>query len=498
MQDKLKILVVSVEVAPFAKVGGLADVAGSLPQYLSSLGHDVRVAMPCYRMIESNPKYNAQPFMSEFPVPINDKITRIASAKTTSLGKVPVYLIENKEFFGAAVDSKSVYRTGADPYIFFCRAVLEMVRRMDGDWVPDVIHCNDWHTGLLPVYLRTLYANDPRFNNIASVFTIHNLAYQGEFDFETLAAAGLPEKLYNMDMLECYGRVNFMKGGIVFSDLVNTVSETYAKEIQTPEYGCRLEGLLTYMASLDKLRGALNGIDYNEFNPATDDRIWAKFSSEDLSAKSINKAKLQETQGLPVKANTPLIGLVSRLVDQKGLDLVRAAAPYFLKQDVQLIILGSGDPVYEDYFKKLQEKHPDKVSVTIGFDAILAQRIYAGCDLFLMPSRFEPCGLGQMISLRYATVPMVRATGGLADTVIDFNPKTGGGNGFVFTEYQSKALLDTIKRAITTYGDSRKWSKLLDNAVSSDFSGLRSAENYSELYTEAVKRARAKSLCICA
>ena len=246
MPDKLKILFVSAEVAPFAKVGGLADVAGSLPQYLTELGHDTRVVMPCYRMVESNPAYGVKTLMPEFPVFINEDLARPASVKVTSLGRVPVYLVANDEFFGESVDSRSVYRVGADPYIFFSRAVLELVRRLEPEWRPDVIHCNDWHTGLLPVYLDMLKTADAWYDSIGSLFTIHNLAYQGEFDFSVLAAAGLPDDLYAIDKLECYGRVNFLKGGIVFSDLVNTVSKTYSEEIQTPEYGCRLDGLLEH------------------------------------------------------------------------------------------------------------------------------------------------------------------------------------------------------------------------------------------------------------
>jgi len=497
LPDKLRILFVSAEVAPFAKVGGLADVAGSLPQCLTELGHDVRIVMPCYRMVESNPAYGVKPLTPEFRVPINDGLTRTASVKLTSLGRVPVYLVANDEFFGESVDSKSIYRVGADPYIFFSRAVLELVRRLQPEWRPDVIHCNDWHTGLLPVYLRVLYAADPWYDSIAALFTIHNLAYQGEFDFPVLAAAGLRDDLYTIDKLECYGKVNFLKGGIVFSDLVNTVSKTYSQEIQTPEYGCRLDGLLRYMAALDKLYGALNGIDTDEFNPATDKRIWANFTADDLSGKRANKAKLQKSLGFPVRADVPLFGLIARLVDQKGLDLIRAACPAFFRRDVQFVVLGSGDPVYETYFKKLAARLPDKMSVNIGFDAALAQRIYAGGDFFLMPSRFEPCGLGQMISLRYGTIPIVRSTGGLADTIVDFDADPTAGNGFAFSAYESKQLLATIRRALDAYRDPQRRPRLLANAFASDFSGYRSAQEYSQLYAEAAGRARAKAPCAC-
>jgi starch synthase len=433
-------------------------------------------------MVEDNPKYQVSTVVPEFSVPLAGG-TRKAFVKQTKTGDVPVYMVGGPDFFRDATESKKVYACGATPYIFFCRAVVEAVKQLG--WVPDVIHCNDWHTGLVPVYLRSLYANDPAFRDTGVVFTIHNLAYQGEFDIDVLDEAGLPRDLYTMDKLECYGRVNFLKGGLVYSDLVNTVSETYAKEIQTEEYGSRLEGLLRYMAANGKLRGILNGIDYSDFNPQTDKRIAANYDCVDLAGKWENKGSLQEALGLPVDARTPVFGLVSRLVDQKGLDLLKDIAAKLMKLDMQMVILGTGDPAYEKYFKGLEQKHPDKVSATIGFDAVLAQKIYAGSDFFLMPSRFEPCGLGQMISLRYGTIPVVRATGGLGDTIEEYDVSTGSGNGFVFSEYDSKKLLASVKRALAVYADEPAMSKLVSNAMECDFSAGRAAKHYAEFYAAA-------------
>lgn len=483
---KLNILIVSAEVAPFAKVGGLADVAGALPKALKALGHDVRVAMPCYKMIEDNPDYDVQDLLPSFPVPINDHLKMPACVRQTHIaGDIPVYLIASSKYFTKATESKKIYYLEPEPYVFFDRAVAEFVPRLSPAWKPDVIHCNDWHTGLIPVYLQTFYRDHPTWSETARIFTIHNIAFQGEFDFEILRYAGLPDHLFTYDKLEFYGRMSFMKGGLVFSDMSNTVSKTYAAEVQTPEYGCRLDGLLRYLASQGRFTGILNGIDYEEYNPATDTRIATNYSAEKPAGKARCKAALQEECGFTRSKKAALIGLISRLSEQKGLDLIRDIAKKLVKLPIQFVLLGTGDPVYEQYFRDMEKRYPRKVRAFIGFDADLAQRIYAGSDLFLMPSRFEPCGLGQMISLRYGTIPIVRATGGLADTITHFNPRTGRGNGFVFKDYESDVLYDAIVRAVETFGNKEQWDILIQRALTTDFSWSNSARKYVELYRQA-------------
>lgn len=483
---RLKILLVSAEVAPLAKVGGLADVAGALPKALRALGHDVRVVMPAYKMIEDNPKHAVEDRLPTFSVPIREGYAEEACVKQTWIDNdVPVYLIASDRYFVDATESQKVYSLSPEPYVFFNRAVAEFVPRLSPAWSPDILHCNDWQTGLLPVYLHTFYGEHPVWANVARVFTIHNLAYQGLFPYETLRYAGLPDHLFTYDRLEFYGQMSFLKGGLVFSDMVSTVSPTYAQEIQTPEYGCGLEGLLQYLASQGRLTGILNGIDEEEFNPATDPRIPARYSAENVAGKAKCKAALQAECGLPRSKSAALIGVVSRLADQKGFDLLQTVAERMLRLPVQFVLLGTGDPQYEAYFQALEARFPKKVKAHIGFDTDLAQRIYAGSDLFLMPSRFEPCGLGQMISLRYGTIPIVRATGGLADTITDYDPRTGKGNGFVFREYAAEALLRAVQRAVETFQDKEQWEPLTQRALQIDFSWSSSARKYVALYRQA-------------
>ncbi|HLJ56905.1 MAG TPA: glycogen synthase GlgA [Chthonomonadaceae bacterium] len=497
----MKILIISAEVAPFAKVGGLADVAGALPKALKRMGHDVRVAMPCYRMIETNPAFAVRDVLAPFPVRIRTGVAQDAFVRGAAIqagsDAVPVYLIGNRGeggrpgYFEEATDSTKVYTVSPEPYVFFCHAVLETIKRLEGGWTPDVLHCNDWHSGLVPVFARTSYADDPAVSPAASVFTIHNLAYQGGFDRSEWAATGLPDRLFHPSALEFYGGWSFMKGGLTFSDRVNTVSETYAGEIQTAEYGCGLEGLTQTLCRTERLSGILNGIDYEEYDPATDRRIARQFSGESPEGKAVCKAALQAELGLKVSPRTPLVGLVSRLADQKGLDLIRASVEEMLALPVQLALLGTGDRAYEAYFCCLQERYPGRVHARIAFDVELAQRIYAGSDLFLMPSRFEPCGLGQMMALRYGTVPIVRATGGLADSIVDVAAGSGDkGNGFVFTDYSAAALLDTVKRAAGLYRREAAWTALVRHAMHCDFSWSRSAAQYEALYAAAVTARR--------
>ena len=488
----LNILLVTAEAAPLAKVGGLADVAGALPRELAALGHDARLVMPAYPMIEKEPRYRLETDLARFYVPLGSG-RREAYARRTEVGGVPVHLIGGRHYFQEATESSKIYVPGAEPYIFFCRGVIELVRNLAPKWRPDVIHCNDWHTGLIPAYLRTLYGGDPVLAHVASVFTIHNLAYQGEFDNNVLEIAGLPAELYSPDGLECSGKVNFMKAGIVFSDLVNTVSETYACEIETPEFGCRLDGVLQDLCSQGRLRGILNGLDYHDFNPMTDRHIRHNYGPGDVSGKRRNKVDLQNELGLPEDPDIPVFGMVSRLVEQKGLDLIKAVMPRLMKLDVQFVLLGTGDPAYEAYFESVQKRNRLKMRARIGFDPTLAQKIYAGCDIFLMPSRFEPCGLGQMISLRYGTVPVVRATGGLADTVREFDPADLYGNGFVFTRYEPEALVAAIRRALSIYQSQKLWQALVENGMACDFSLRRSALEYEQYYLDAIGLARSRA-----
>lgn len=484
----LKILIVSSEVVPFAKTGGLADVAGSLPKALAvvgndSMGNDVRVVMPRYQQIEG------ASYKMDFPVPFRDRyetaIIRESSIEAHYQGDrktVPVYMVDNYHYFYR--DRMYMFDDEADRFAFFCRAILEMLPRLE--WQPDVIHCNDWQSGPIPLFLKTHYANNPFYNRIATVFTIHNLQYQGNWPRETLAALGLGDEYYHPDRLEFYGSVSFMKAGIQYADVVNTVSRTYAEEIKHPEMGERMEGLLRKRAN--DLYGIVNGINYHEFNPRTDPRIHRNFDQYSIVNKRENKFALQKEIGLPAK-EVPLIGLISRLVDQKGLDLIAEVIDEMMSQELQFVVLGSGDRHYEQLFESIKTRYPEKMGLYIGFNAILAQRIYAGSDMFLMPSRFEPCGLGQLISLRYGTIPIVRFTGGLADTVHDYNPVTGSGNGFGFSDYNGRELMNTIYRALQVYREqSEQWYRLVKNAMELDYSWARSGVEYLQLYQEAMSK----------
>ncbi|MGE5554612.1 MAG: glycogen synthase [Betaproteobacteria bacterium] len=490
----LRILIVSSEVSPFAKVGGLADVAGSLPKALATLGegelaNDVRVVMPRYRRI-ANAKY-----VTDFPIDMAHRqetaIIRESSLEA-KLGEahalVPVYFVDNYHYFNR--DGIYAYGDDAERFSFFCKAVLEMLPRLD--FQPDLIHCNDWQTGPIPFLLKEEYArrNPEFYSRIATLYTIHNLQYQGTFDKSVLRSLGVGDEYFHPGALEFWGQVNFMKAGLVYADVLNTVSRTYALEIQTPEYGERLEGVLQDRSK--DLFGIVNGINYHEFNPRTDPRLVANYDRDFLGAKKENKIDLQREMGLPVR-DVPVFGLVSRLVSQKGLDILGEAAEQLLSDNLQFIALGTGDPYYENLFRSLAHRHPERCAVQIGFNGVLAQRIYAGSDFFLMPSRFEPCGLGQLIAMRYGTIPIVRATGGLADTVHDVNQNPEAGNGFVFTEYSAKALLDTVERALALYRQQPEfWAALVRRVMEADYSWSKSAASYVELYQRAIAKVLAR------
>lgn len=477
--DSLKILLTAAEVTPFAKTGGLADVAGSLPKALKHLGHDVRIAMPKYKKITEGE------YLLDYPVEMDHHLETGIVKMTKLKGKkveIPVYLIDSYKYFYR--DGIYGYGDEAERYNFFCKSVLNMLPQVD--FQPDIIHCNDWQSGLIPLSLKTKYAEDPYYNQIATLFTIHNLQYQGVFARNILRLVGLGEDFFTPERLEFYGQVNFMKAGILYADIINTVSKKYALEIQTPEYGERLDGLLRKRAQ--DLYGIVNGIDYEEMNPAADTNIYRNYNVDTIDLKKENKKALQQEMGLP-ESDTPLIGVITRLVDQKGLDLITGIFEQLMDLGIQFVLLGSGEDHYQRLFAELKMRYPQQTAANIGFNVELAQKIYAGSDIFMMPSRFEPCGLSQMISLRYGTIPLVRAVGGLADTIKDYNVDKDTGNGFSFKPYQTEALLDTVRRAVTIYRQRPElWRRLMVRAMSSDYSWERSAREYVEIYRGAIEK----------
>jgi starch synthase len=476
----LKILMVSAEVAPFAKVGGLADVAGALPKALRSMGHDVRVVMPRYGSIDVD-KYGLRRVVTNLGVPLAHQPVSADVLEGRIGGDVPIYFIENPQFFGR----EGMYGFWDDDarFIYFSRAALEMLRPLD--FQPDVIHVNDWHTAIIPNMLARLYAADPFYADIATVLTIHNLAFQGIFSYGTLHLADLEQwGLIKPGIPGLDDSVNLLGRGLYFADVVNTVSNRYVEEILTPEYGEKMDPLLRVFRG--KLHGIINGIDYEVFNPSIDASIAARYEIGNIERKVENKLALQSEVGLPQDPAIPVIGLISRLYDQKGLDLIANIMWGLMRLNLQLVVLGAGDARYEEMFRANARDNPQKVSATIGFKPVLAQHIYAGSDMFLMPSRFEPCGLGQLISLRYGTIPIVRATGGLADTIEDWDPVRQTGNGFVFSAYDHWDLYAQVVRALETFRQVRLWRKLQANAMSTDVSWANSADKYIRLYREAM------------
>ncbi|HYY46337.1 MAG TPA: glycogen/starch synthase [Candidatus Angelobacter sp.] len=481
-QGPLKILLVSAEVAPFAKVGGLADVAGALPKALRALGHDVRVVMPRYGSIDVE-KYHLRRVLTDLRVPLAHQPVSADVLEGRIGDEVPIYFIENQQFFGR----EGMYGFWDDDarFIYFSRAALEMLRPLG--FQPDVIHVNDWHTAVIPNMLSRLYAADPFFADIATVLTIHNLAFQGVFGYGTLHLAELEQwGLIRPGIAGLDDIVNLLGRGLYFSDVVNTVSNRYAEEILTPEYGEKMDPLLRVFKN--KLYGIINGIDYDVFNPRTDASLAAPYDIGTIDQKVDNKLALQKEVGLPQDASVPVIGLISRLYDQKGLDLIANIMWGLMRLNLQLVVLGAGDNRYEEMFRNSARDNPLKVSATIGFKPVLAQHIYAGADMFLMPSRFEPCGLGQLISVRYGTIPIVRATGGLADTIQDWDPVSQSGNGFVFSAYDHWDLYAQVVRALETHRQPALWRRLQANAMSTDVSWANSAQRYVSLYRTAMAR----------
>ena len=480
----MKILFVSSEGLPFSKTGGLADVIEALPKALAAMGHEVAVVLPRYRGTKSTGV--AAPSLT---VSAGDGYRFPAIAQGGALHGVQYFFVDYAEYF----DREQLYGAGgrdypdnADRFALFARAAIELAKNV---WVPELIHCHDWQTALVPALLQTQYAADPFFRCVPVVFTVHNLGYQGLFGREILARLGLPASLFHVDGLEFYGRVNFLKGGLAFSDYLTTVSRRYAQEIQTAEYGHGLEGVIRNRAS--RLVGILNGVDYSVWSPEKDTHIVKKYSAQDLSGKAFCKKDLLEQFKLPAdNLPRPLVGIISRFVDQKGFDLIAQVAEEFLRDDVCLVALGTGDPKYEEMFRALAARVPSRVGVRVGFDNAMAHKIEAGSDLFLMPSRYEPCGLNQIYSLRYGSIPVVRATGGLDDTIDPFDPRKGSGTGFKFAEYSGAALLRALRAAIQVYRAKPSWNKLVANAMGKDFSWDASAAEYARLYA-AARAARA-------
>lgn len=469
----MKVLMASPEVTPFAKTGGLADVVGALPKYLSIEGVECAVVMPLHRLVKQG-NFKLKSLDTPVKVNIGDEI-KVCQVMMSNLpdSKVPIYFLRMDDYYdrdGLYGNSTGDHKDNCERFVFFARGVLEMVKALKLKF--DVIHSHDWQSALIPVYMRTLYRRD--FANVKSVVTIHNLAYQGLFWHWDMNLTGLGWEHFNWKELEFYGKMNFLKGGLVFSDAITTVSKTYAEEIKTEEFGCGLEGVLRERS--DRLFGIINGIDYSDWNPATDKLIPANFSPEDLKGKAICKAKLQERCGLKKDQDVPLVGLIGRLAEQKGIDIFMEIVDRFFGENLQLVILGSGDKRYQDELIRLGTRYKDKLSINITFDNKLAHMIEAGADIFLMPSRFEPCGLNQLYSLKYGTVPVVNRTGGLADTITDST------TGFVFTSYDGASLYNAIKRALDSYKDRQKWRKIMLNGMKQDWSWSRSALEYETLY----------------
>jgi starch synthase len=473
-----KILFVTSEAHPLIKTGGLADVSGSLVKALVELGEDARIIMPNYRAIKTTEEIRYISTIYVYNCAVNILETRLPGTE------VIVWLVDCPEFFNFPgnpyVDEHGKpWANSAERFTLFCRVAVEVaMNRSYLDWKPDIAHCNDWQSGLVPALLSLEYSRP------ATVFTIHNMAYQGLFPRSTYQALNLPGQLWNPNGIEFHDMLSFLKGGIIYSDRITTVSPTYAKEIQTTDFGFGLEGLLSHRKHF--LSGIINGIDTDHWNPETDTNITATFNRVTLHKKALNKIALQERLSLPVDKKIPVLALISRLVEQKGIDLILDCLPEMLEQPLQFVLLGSGNKGYEQQLHNFAESHPEKISITIGYDETLAHLIEAGADIFLMPSRFEPCGLNQIYSQRYGTIPIVRKTGGLADTVVDTLADTLSDNtatGLVFNEASPGALMEVIKRAIILYDHPKTWKRLQTNGMRKDFSWTKSAKQYLSLYS---------------
>ncbi|NMO95922.1 glycogen synthase GlgA [Paenibacillus lemnae] len=473
----MKLLFAAAEGVPFIKTGGLADVIGALPKALQKAGADIRVVMPKYGSIPDSYRENME-HVGEVRVQVGWRKQFCGVDKIVEDG-VTVYFIDNEYYFRR--DGIYGYMDDGERFSFFNRAVLDILPLID--FQPDVIHCHDWHTGMIPLLLEADYRYQEFYEDIRTVFTIHNLLYQGVFPYEVLVdTLGLHSRYFHADGVEYYGNVNFLKAGIVYSDHVTTVSPTYAREIQTSYYGYGLDGLLSSQGN--KLSGIVNGIDTKSYNPSSDPHLAVKYRSN-LAKKVKNKQELQKELGLPVKSQVPMMAMVTRLVDSKGLDLVvRILDELLYYDDIQFVILGTGEASYEHWFREAANRHQDKCSAQILFNEPLSRRVYAASDLFLMPSKFEPCGISQLLALRYGSIPIVRETGGLNDTVHAYNEFTREGNGFSFSSYNAHDMMNTIRRAESIYRQPEHWKQLTKNAMSGDYSWLVSAKQYMDIYDQ--------------
>lgn len=476
----MRVTFVASECVPFSKTGGLADVVGALPQALGALGHEVTVFLPKYRQTRLE---QARKVVESITIPFDDQYRFASVLDGGKRSGVQFYFIDHPAFF----DRDSLYGTSlgdyhdnAERFALFCRSVLEASKVLG---VPDVFHCHDWQSALVPVLLRTLYADDPAFEHVSTVFTIHNIGYQGLFAPDTLPLLQLPWELFTITKLEFYGKVNFLKGALTYSDYITTVSRKYAQEIQTSEYGFGLEGVLRSRSSV--IAGIVNGVDYNEWSPEKDKFIAESFGETSLDGKAKDKKDLLKTFGADPETKLPVIGIVSRFAAQKGFDLISAIADRLAREEAIVVALGSGDKEYEELFARLMKQYPTRFFVKVAYDNAVAHKIEAGADMFLMPSRYEPCGLNQIYSLKYGTVPIVRATGGLDDTIESWDAATGKGTGFKFAEYDAEALLATIKSALAAFQDHAGWQKLMRNGMKRDFSWAASAKEYVKVYEKA-------------
>jgi len=482
----MKIIIASPEAVPYVKTGGLADVAGALCKEYRRMKRDAFLILPLYRKImdSQSPPKNTGIIID---VPVGQRIIRGNIFRDDS----PAYFIRCDEFFDRPElygIPEGDYVDNASRFIFFSRGVLEACKALN--FRPDVIHCNDWQTALIPLYLKTLYRKDAFFRKTASLLTLHNIGYQGLFPAEEMPLTNLGWEFFRPDLMEFYGKVNFLKAGLISADILNTVSSTYSKEILDKEFGYGLEGVLKNREG--DLYGIVNGIDYEEWDPSTDGFLLANYSLRDISGKATCKRDLMKMlfkRPDIVKAErVPLVGMVGRLSAQKGLDLVEESIPSMLSFGMKLVILGKGDEKFQRILEEMSEKHGSLVSVTIGFDDSLAHMIYAGADFFLMPSRYEPCGLGQLIAQRYGTIPVARKTGGLADTIMDYEPLKKRGTGFVFSDYSAPAMQDALKRAFCVFTDGEKMNRMIKDGMKMDFSWRKSAEKYIALYNAAMKK----------
>ncbi len=476
---KIKVLFAASEVDPFAKTGGLADVAASLPKALKGIGQDVRVIMPKYRNIPQEYSERMEK-VGYIYVNISWKNEYCGILKLEH-GGVTCYFLDNEHYFGR--DGYYGYDDEAERFAFFSKALIEVLPVIG--FKPDIIHCNDWQTGVVSLLLKAKYMGVDFYRNMKTVCTVHNLKYQGIFPKEVLGELlGLGWEYFTPDGIEFYDNINYLKAGLVYSDIITTVSRTYAEEIKTDFFGERLNNVLNRRS--EHLYGILNGIDMQTNNPETDARIFANYSENNIEGKYINKQMLQKTLGLQERIDIPVVSIISRMVDQKGFDLIAHVIEDILNLDIQFVVLGAGEHRYEQMFKYYQGKYPDKISVNLKYDALLSQRIYAGSDIFLMPSLFEPCGLSQMFSLRYGTIPVVRETGGLKDTIRPYNEVTHEGNGFTFFRYNAHDMLYVIKEAIHYYHHRSVWTKLVHNGMKIDFSWEKSAREYLDLYNKLI------------